>query len=71
MSVEVEAPFPGTVSKILVSAGDVVNEDDELVILEAMKMQNPIVAPAGGKVKEIMVVQNEEVDTGDVLLVLE
>jgi biotin carboxyl carrier protein len=71
MSVEVEAPFPGTVSKILVSAGDVVNEDDELVILEAMKMQNPIVAPAGGKVKEIKVVQNEEVETGHVLLVLE
>jgi biotin carboxyl carrier protein len=71
MSVEVEAPFPGTVSKILVNAGDVVNEDDELVILEAMKMQNPIVAPAGGKVKEIKVVQSEEVETGHVLLILE
>jgi acetyl-CoA carboxylase biotin carboxyl carrier protein len=71
MSVEVEAPFPGTVSKILVNAGDVVNEDDELVILEAMKMQNPIVAPAGGWVKEIKVVQSEEVETGHVLLILE
>ncbi len=71
MSVEVEAPFPGTVSKILVNAGDVVNEDDELIILEAMKMQNPIVAPAGGTVKEIKVLQNEEVDTGHVLLILE
>jgi acetyl-CoA carboxylase biotin carboxyl carrier protein len=71
MSVEVEAPFPGTVSKILVNAGDVVNEDDELVILEAMKMQNPIVAPAGGTVKEIKVVQSEEVETGHVLLILE
>lgn len=69
--VEVEAPFPGTVSSVLVKIGDSVKEDDELLILEAMKMQNPIVAIANGMVKEIRVANNEEVDTGQLLMVLE
>ncbi|MCX5834005.1 MAG: acetyl-CoA carboxylase biotin carboxyl carrier protein subunit [Deltaproteobacteria bacterium] len=46
--------MPGTVSEILVKDGDVVKADDELVILEAMKMENPICAPRDGKVKEGM-----------------
>lgn len=71
MLVDVEAPFPGTISRILVKIGDSVREDDELLILEAMKMQNPIVAPSDGKVKEITVQVQEEVNTGQLLLTLE
>ena len=52
MSLNIVAPMPGTVSEILVKDGDVVKADDELVILEAMKMENPICAPRDGKVKE-------------------
>jgi len=69
--VVVEAPFPGMVSNVLVKIGDSVKEDDELLILEAMKMQNPIVASADGKVKEIKVRQNEEVDTGQQLMIID
>jgi biotin carboxyl carrier protein len=67
----VEAPFPGTISEILVKVGDSVKEDDEMIIVEAMKMKNPLVAPADGKVKEIKVKEQEEVQTGQVLAVIE
>jgi len=71
MSVEVVAPMPGTIMEILVSVGDEVKVDDEVVILEAMKMENPIVAPADGTVKEIKVKEEDKVDTNHVLIVLE
>lgn len=71
MAVEVVAPMPGTIAEILVEVGDNVRTDEELVILEAMKMENPIVAPADGTVKEIKVAEEDKVDTNQVLLVLE
>jgi biotin carboxyl carrier protein len=48
-----------------------VSADDELVILEAMKMENPIVAPSDGTVKEIKIGEGDKVDTNQVLVVLE
>jgi biotin carboxyl carrier protein len=71
MSVDVNAPMPGKILEVLVNVGDQVNEDDELVILEAMKMENPIYAPAGGTVKEIRVKVNDSVDTDQLMMVLE
>ncbi|MDD5711395.1 MAG: biotin/lipoyl-binding protein [Smithellaceae bacterium] len=71
MSVNVVAPMPGTIAEILVEVGDKVTADDELIILEAMKMENPIVAPADGTVKEIKVSEKDKVDTNQVLVVLE
>ena len=56
MSVKIEAVMPGTINEIFVSVGDQVKEDDELLILEAMKMENPICAPVAGKVSEIKAV---------------
>lgn len=70
MSADLEAPFPGKIVAILVKVGDKVKEDDEVIILEAMKMQNPLVAPEDGEVKEINVKENDEVQTGDVLIVI-
>jgi acetyl-CoA carboxylase biotin carboxyl carrier protein len=71
MPVHVEAPFPGTILQILVSVGDTVKEDEEILIIEAMKMENPIAAPSDGQVKEIKVKVRDEVKTGQVLIVLE
>lgn len=71
MAIDVVAPMPGTVTQIIVKVGDVVKEDDELVILEAMKMENPIVADAGGTVKEIRVKEKDKVQANQVLVVLE
>lgn len=71
MAVNIVAPMPGTISEILVEIGDQVKADEELIILEAMKMENPIVAPSAGKVKEIKVAEEDKVDTNQLLIVLE
>lgn len=71
MSTEVKAPMPGKILEVLVKVGDSVKEDDELIMLEAMKMENPIYAPAGGTVKEIKVKANDSVDTEQVMIVIE
>jgi biotin carboxyl carrier protein len=67
----IKAPMPGTISQILVQAGQSVKKGDPLIMFLAMKMENSILAPASGKVKEICVKGNEAVETGQVLLVLE
>ena len=71
MAINVIAPMPGTVTKIVVKVGDVVKEDDELIILEAMKMENPIVADADGTVKEILVKEKDKVKANQTLVVLD
>ncbi len=70
MSEDVKAPMPGKILEVLVNAGDTVNEDDELIILEAMKMENPIYAPVGGTVKEIKVKAGDSVDTDQLMMVI-
>ncbi len=71
MAVEVVAHMPGTITDILVNVGDKVQVDDELIILEAMKMENPICATVAGTVKEITVKEKDKVDTNQVLVILE
>jgi biotin carboxyl carrier protein len=71
MAVNIVAPMPGTISEILVEVGDQVKADEELIILEAMKMENPITAPSNGTVKEIKVAEEDKVDTNQLLIVLE
>ncbi len=68
---EVLAPMPGKVIEVLVSAGDTVKEDDELIILETMKMENPICSPIDGTVKEVNVKEMDTVETGHLLVVIE
>ena len=68
---EVTAPMAGKIMNVKVEVGDTVNEDDELLILEAMKMEMPIVATASGKVKEIRCKKGDAVGADDVLVVIE
>jgi biotin carboxyl carrier protein len=71
MSVSVVAPMPGIISEVLVSVGDVVKADEEIIVLEAMKMENPICAPVGGKIMKINVAEEDKVDTDQVLIEIE
>jgi len=71
MSVEVTAPMSANVWKILVKVGDSVQRDDELLILEALKMENPIYSPADGKIAAINVAVGETVEPDKVLMVIE
>ncbi len=66
----VSAPLPGSVWQVFVSEGDAVEEGDKLVILESMKMETAIVAPARGKVQRLLCAQGRTVDPGQALLVL-
>ncbi len=68
---EVKAPMVGKILSIKVKPGDNVDEGDEIVILEAMKMEMPIVAPEGGTVKEIKVNEGDTVETEAVIAVIE
>ncbi len=71
MKIELTSPIPGKIMKILVNVGEEVNEDDEVIKMESMKMENPIYSPATGKVVEIAVEENREVEADDLLLVIE
>lgn len=67
----VEAPMPGTILDIKVSQGDEVQEGQVLLVLEAMKMENEIVAPRAGKVAAVNTTTGAAVDAGDALISLE
>jgi biotin carboxyl carrier protein len=69
-NVEVVSPMPGNVWKLNCNVGDSVAAGQVLLILEAMKMENDIVAPQAGVVKQILVSKGTVVDTNDVLVVL-
>jgi acetyl-CoA carboxylase biotin carboxyl carrier protein len=68
---DVTAPMAGKVIDVKVNVGDTVNEDDDLIILEAMKMEMPIVASTSGTVKEIKCKKGDSVGADDVLVVIE
>ncbi|SDC27266.1 acetyl-CoA carboxylase biotin carboxylase subunit [Natrinema hispanicum] len=67
----VDAEMQGTILDVEVEEGDEVAAGDVLVVLEAMKMENDIVASQGGEVTQIAVEEGESVDMGDTLVVLE
>ncbi|MGD2127118.1 MAG: acetyl-CoA carboxylase biotin carboxyl carrier protein subunit [Desulfobacteraceae bacterium] len=68
---EITAPMGGKVIDVKVSVGDTVNENDEVLILEAMKMELPVVATASGTVKEVKCNKGDAVEADAVLIVLE
>jgi acetyl-CoA carboxylase biotin carboxyl carrier protein len=71
MAERVLAHITGTVWKVLVQVGDVVAADQELMILESMKMEMPVEAPSAGRVASIAVAPSQAVEEGDLLLELE
>jgi pyruvate carboxylase subunit B len=65
---EVKAPLQGNVWKMLVSPGDLIEEGETLMILEAMKMENEISAPVSGTVNEVFVKEGDLVEADDLLV---
>lgn len=68
---EITAPMPGKVIRLLVETGQEVAEGDGLIVVEAMKMQNEMKSAKAGNVVEVRVAENDTVAAGDVLLVIE
>ncbi len=69
-SITIEAPMPGNVIDIRVKAGDKVASGDAVVILEAMKMENEIVAPSNGIIASVNVSKGDSVEAGQLLLTI-
>lgn len=68
---EIKAPIPGLILEIAVTEGQEVNENDTLLILEAMKMENTFHSPRAGVIKSIAVTKGQAVDKGQLLIEFE
>ena len=68
---EIKSPLAGTVSSIAVKVGQGIKPGEKVMTLIAMKMENEIVAEGYGKIQEIKVKENQFVDNGDTLIILE
>ena len=68
---EILAPLAGKVWEVLVEVGAKIEEDDEVLVIEALKMENTVYATSAGTVKEIKVKKGDSVQDEDVLIVLE
>ena len=64
----VDSPMPGNILKVNVTAGQTVKEGDVLVVLEAMKMENDIMAPKSGTITQVAVEKGATVETGTPLV---
>ena len=69
--IDINSEMTGSVWKILVEPGQQVNDGDTVIIIEAMKMEIPVVAMDSGKVAEILVKENDMVEDGQVVIRLE
>jgi biotin carboxyl carrier protein len=67
----VKAPLSGDVLKVLAAEGSAVKEGQEIIILEAMKMETKVVSPKNGKIARVFVVPGDKVESGDPLAAIE
>jgi acetyl-CoA carboxylase biotin carboxyl carrier protein len=71
MGTPVTVPMVGKIVSVAVKVGDRVEENDQVAVLEAMKMEMPVVAPTGGMVKEVRVAAGQEVEAEAVIAMIE
>jgi biotin carboxyl carrier protein len=71
MTHQILAPLDGKVFQLKVTPGDTVEEDEEILVIEAMKMETPIFVPCDGIVREVRVKEGDEVTENDVLAVID
>lgn len=71
MAEEVRAEMVASVFKVLVAPGDSVSEGDELVTLESMKMEIPVIAEVSGVVKDVAVAEGDVIQGGDLIATIE
>ena len=71
MAINVEAPMVGKILRVEKNIGDHVEEDEVVVVMEAMKMEIPVVAPSSGVLKELKVSPGQAVESEQVLAIIE
>lgn len=67
MTVAVKSEITGKIWKVDATVGQTVSQDDQIIVIESMKMEIPVLAPTGGVVQEIRVAEGEDVLEGQVL----
>lgn len=67
----VTAPIPGKIVRVNTTSGSRINEGDSICEIESMKMENPILAPVSGVVRELTIQPGKVVKTGDLLAEIE
>jgi acetyl-CoA carboxylase biotin carboxyl carrier protein len=71
MATELYAPMVGKVINFLVEVGAEVEEDEPVLVLEALKMKMPVVSPCDGTLKEFCVAEGDEVESDTVLAIID
>jgi len=71
MAEDILAPLAGKIIQLNLEVGQRVEEDEEVLVIEAMKMETPVFAPVSGTVTDVRVKQGDEVEEDDVLAVLD
>jgi len=71
MAQELLAPLAGKIVKMDINVGDKVEEDQDAMVIEAMKMETPVYVPCDGTVKEIKVKPGDEVEEDDLLAIID
>jgi acetyl-CoA carboxylase biotin carboxyl carrier protein len=70
MSMEIIAPLSGKITQIHIEPGAAVEEDEEVLVIEAMKMETPVYSPCDGTIVEVLVNAGDDVEEDDVLAVV-
>jgi biotin carboxyl carrier protein len=71
MSEEILAPLAGKIIQMDLEVGKTVEEDEEILVIEAMKMETPVFAPCSGTIREIKVKKGDDVEEDDLLAIIE
>ena len=71
MEHEIVAPLAGKIMQLNIKAGGKVEEEEEAIIIEAMKMETPVYSPCNGTVKDVKVKEGDTVEEDDVLAIIE
>lgn len=71
MTHQILAPLDGKIFQLKVNPGDTVEEDEEILVIEAMKMETPIFSPCDGTVREVSVKEGDTVAENDILAIID
>jgi biotin carboxyl carrier protein len=71
MTQKILAPLDGKVFQLKIKPGDAVEEDEEILVIEAMKMETPIFVPCSGVVRDVSVKEGDDVTENDILAVID
>lgn len=71
MTHKIVAPLDGKVFQLKIKSGNKVEDDEEILVIEAMKMETPIFSPCGGTIKEVRVNEGDAVKENDVLAIID